>query len=327
MNYRLFLFEIVFACLIILCHMHFPSGEIYIDSLGRSGVLFFFIVSAFFYNSLLNKEDYSYRFSFFKALRLVIIGVVTLLVYYIILIPVNISTIGTPKLFSEFTFENIVDFVNLYFPSTGFIWFIFSLAICYLLFPLVNKIRWFHENKFSVLVPIAILLVIYAYRIVASKYDLGFFSRYEVTRNFLFTGIPCFLIGTYIYDRFEKLKEVRSVVFFPVIIALFGICVLEAHIHNLISGKPNEFYIASIAIAILTSIYALQHQKCKVGEFMFKLFGKTAYMFIYLLHVLFLYFFTGLLSFDFTGLLLIFIVIVSCLMISLIYNLFKKIKQ
>lgn len=326
-NYRLFLFEIVFACLIILCHIDFSNGDILIDSLGRSGVLFFFILSAYFYNFSLNREDYKYSSSVKRSIRLAIIGLVVILIYYAIFIPISFASKGTPGFFSNPTFNNLVDLINNYFPNIGFTWFIFALAVCYLLFPLINKIKWFHENKFSVLVPIGILVLVYTYRIIAIRYDLGIFSRFEVTRNFLFTGIPCFLIGTYIYDHIKTVKEVHSVVFYPVFVALFGVCVLEAFLHSLISNTPNEFYLASIPLSILTVVYCVQHEECKVGQGLYKVFGSTAYMFVYLFHVLFLRLFSGLLQFDFTRLLLIFIAVAIPLAMSAIFNLFKKLKQ
>ena len=326
-NYRLFLFEIIFACLIVLCHVNFQYGDIYIDSLGRSGVLFFFIVSAYFYNFVLNKDDYRYANSLKRALRLIVIGVITILLYCVIIVPIRFSSLGVPAFFKEYTYETFVDFTEHYFPNLSFIWFIFALAVCYLLFPLINKIKWFHENKFSILVPLTILVLVYVYRILAIRFDLGFFSKIEITRNFFFAGIPCFLIGTYIYDHIFEYKEIRAALFWPIIIGLFGICLIEAFLHSLISNTPNEFYLGSIAIAVLSVVYAIQHQESKIGELIYRVFGKTSYMLVYLLHVLFISLLSGPLSFDFTRLLLIFLVISIPLVLSFIYNFIKKHNQ
>ena len=326
-NYRLFLFEIIFACLVIICHIDFGCPDMYVDALGRSSVVFFFIVSNFFYAKTLNNTEYRYRDSLKRALRLFIIAIITLAVYYIIFIPINVSKLGTPKMFSEFTFENILDFKNNYIPRTSFIWFIFALAICYLVFPLINKIKWIHTNKYSIIVPLAILVMVYIYRIFASKYDFGYFSKIEVTRNFFFTGLPCFLIGTYIYDHLDSFKKIKPVIFYILLFTLFGTCVVEATIHKCIGTIQNEFYLSSIVLDCMVIIFCLQNPESKTGSSFLNVFGKHCYMFVYLLHVLFKNLLIGPLGFDPTRLLVITISLSICLFIAFIYNLFNKLSK
>ena len=325
MNYRLFLFELIFALLIVFAHVSYPAGELYFDSLARATVLFFFILSGYFYTKMLNKEDYNYKLTLKKCLRLLIIAVITIVVYYTVFIPFYWSTLGTPKLFAEgFSWDNCVSFFNNYFPSTSFIWFIFSLIICYLLYPLIYKIKWFKNSKLSIVVPLAILLSIYVYRIICNQYDWGFFSAYQVTRNFLLTGIPCFLISSYIYHHESNLKKISKPAFYTILLALIGTTILEAYLHEVTSNKPNEFYISTLIIAVVSFIYCIQNPESKTGYFLNKVFGSTGPTFVYLFHCFFLLCFGALYKIYWGVLLIIPLADLSALLLGFIYNLIKK---
>ncbi len=323
-NYRLFLFEFIFALLIIFAHVNFPSGELYFDSLARATVLFFFIMSGYFYTKTLNKEDYSYKLTLKKCLRLFIISLITIAIYYSVFLPINWLNQGTPKLLTEgFTWENWQFFSKNYMPKTSFIWFIFSLIICYLLYPLIYKIKWFKNNKFSVIIPLIILLSIYIYRIFCNQYDWGFFSTYQSTRNFLLTGLPCFLISSYIYHHESEIKKISKPVFYIVLVCLIGTTVLEAYLHVVTSNKPNEFYISTLLIAVISFIYCIQNPESKPGEFIEKIFGKTVPTFVYLFHVFFILCFGIIYRINWGVFLLIVVADTCALLLGLVYNLFK----
>ena len=323
-NYRLYIFEFVFALLIIFAHTNFPSGELYFDSFGRITVLFFFILSGYFYTKNLNKEDFTYKSTLKRCLRLLLMLVITAAIYCAVFIPINWSKLGTPPLFSEaFTWDNIVSFYKTYIPRITFLWFIVALILCYLLYPLIYKIKWFKNNKYSFIVPLIILLSAYIYRIFCNQYDWGFFSSYQVTRNFLITGIPCFLIGSYIYHHESRMKTISRPVFYLTTICLLGTMMLEVYLHVVTSNFPNEFYISSLTIAIISFIYCLQHSESKAGEVIYSLIGSTGPTFIYLFHRFFVFLLVDLYSLNW-GVFLIILIADSCaILLALFYNLFK----
>lgn len=323
-NYRLYLFELLFALLLIFVHTNFPVGEFYFDSLGRTTVIFFFMLSSYFYTKRLNKDDFTYKSTFKRCIRLLLMAGVTIVIYCAILIPINWSTLGTPKLFSEaFNWENFQVFWNKYIPKLSFLWFIIALILCYLLYPLIYKIKWFKENKYSIFVPIAILVSAYIYRIFCNHYDWGFFSTYQVTRNFLITGLPCFLIGSYIYHHESQFKKINTKVFWLLFILLIGTSMLEAIYHEATSNKPNEFYLSSIALAVLVLIYCIQKPDTKFGEFCYHYLGSTGSTFIYLFHMLFVALAGSLYNINWGVFLIILIADTCALLLGLIYNLFK----
>ena len=323
-NYRLFFFELVFASLIIFAHLHFPQGEAYIDAFGRTSVLFFFILSGYFYTKTLNKDDYKYTSTLKRCLRLFLMMISTAIIYLIVLMPAKFIELGTPKLFSEaFTWNNLVDFFSNYFPSFSFLWFIVSLIICYLLYPLIYKINWFKNNKLSILIPCAILFTIYIYRIFCNKYDWGFFSRYEVTRNFLFTGLPCFLIGSYIFHHEQEITKIKRPLFYGSISILIGTTMLEVFIHQLIGTGENEFYLSSISIAFLVVLYCIQNPAFRFGEFCHKCLGPTGPTIIYLFHMLFATILSPLYQLNWGVLLIILSSNTSSLLFAFVYNWIK----
>lgn len=323
-NYRLYLFEILFALLVIFAHTNFPSGELYFDSFGRVTVLFFFMLSSYFYTRTLNKENYTYKSTLKRCLRLLIIAGITIAFYCAILIPINWSYLGTPKLISEaFNWGNFLLFWNNYIPKLSFLWFIIALILCYLLYPLIYKIKWFKENKYSIFVPIAILVSAYIYRIFCNQYDWGFFSTYQVTRNFLITGLPCFLIGSYIYHHESQFKKINTYVFWLLFILLIGTSMLEAIYHEATSNKPNEFYLSGIALSVLVLVYCVQKPDARFGECCYHYFGSTGPTFIYLFHMLFVALVGSLYNINWGVLFIILIADTCALLLGLIYNLFK----
>lgn len=323
-NYRLYLFELLFALLLIFAHTNFPSGELYFDSFGRVTVLFFFMLSSYFYTRTLNKESYTYKSTIKRCLRLLIIAGITITFYCVILIPVNWVNLGTPKLFSEsFNWPNFLEFWNNYIPKLSFLWFIIALILCYLIYPFLYKIKWFKDNKYSIIVPVAILASAYIYRIFCNQYDWGFFSTYQVTRNFLITGLPCFLIGSFIYHHQSTFKKINTLVFWLLFIALIGTTLLEVIYHESTSNKPNEFYLSSILLAALTLIYCIQKPDTKFGETCYNYLGSTGPTITYLFHLFFVLCFGVLYKINWGVFLIIVLADICTILLGLIYNLFK----
>ena len=305
-------------------HTNFPVGEFYFDSLGRVTVIFFFLVSSYFYTKRLNRDDFTYKSAFKRCIRLLLMAGVTIVIYCAILIPINWSYLGTPKLISEaFNWENFQVFWNKYIPKLSFLWFIIALILCYLIYPLIYKIKWFKENKYSIFVPVAILISAYIYRIFCNHYDWGFFSTYQVTRNFLITGLPCFLIGSYIYHHESQFKKINTLVFWLLFILLIGTSMLEAIYHDATSNKPNEFYLSSIVLTVLVLIYCIQKPDTKFGEICYHYLGSTGPTFIYLFHMLFVALAGYLYNINWGVFLIILIADTCALLLGLIYNLFK----
>ena len=320
-NYRLYFFELFFAVLVVFVHASFKSGDFYFDSLGRGTVIFFFILSSYFYNKTLAKSDYSYKKdTLFRCLRLLIISIVTFAIYCAIFIPINISKFGSYP-------TSFINFFNVYKPKTSFLWFTIALILCYLIFPFIYKIKWIHESKYMIIIPSVILISVYVFRLIAGIYDFGVFSDPHVTRNFIFTGLPCFLLGTYFYDHEKNIKNIPTLLFIILVVLLFISGSLEAYMHLHLHSKVNEFYLSSILLASICFIYSIKNPEFILGERLYSLFGRSGPLFLYLSHRLFMQLIYSYLNVAYVNYIVIPISIICPLIIALIYNFFRNRKK
>lgn len=321
-NYRLFLYQLIFASLVIFVHISFDTHDYLFDSIGRATVLLFFMVSSFFYCQHLEKEDYRYKSTLFRCLRLIIIEAIVFVIYFGISLIYNAINKTNPPLFSEFSFANIDNYFNKYCPKLSFMWFFHSLILCYLTFPLIYKIKFFHKKN-SVWIAVAVLVCAYIFRFFAGKYDLGFFSYYESTRNFIITGTPCFLIGLYVYEHKDEIniyKNLSHPLFAALVIFLFGTTMLEAYVFNILGSSVNEFYLSSIALALIVFMHGVKYPVSKTGEFLYKFTGKEGITFIYAFHRMLIVYY------PFNGALVpikIILIVLSLLVAATIYHQIK----
>ena len=290
-NYNLYLFEFIFAFLVILVHVDFYEQNVVFDALGRSTVLFFFIFSSYFYCKTLEKENFSYKISIKKAFRLLLICFGAYVGYFVLLLPLNIKLYGLPQIFYEFNLENMIDLFNLYFPNASFLWFMLSLAICYLVFPFVYKVKHLFAKKYSIIIPLSILVSVYIFRIIVGVLNNEFSNilfGVEVTRNALFTGLPCFLIGAYLYHHLNDIKKVNNSICLKLFIFFLLTTMVEGIVHHILKSDFNEFYISSIFISCLAVVYSLRTPYTIFGEKVHQLFGSHGPTVIYLSHSFFI---------------------------------------
>nr|MCR5490937.1 acyltransferase [Bacilli bacterium] len=289
-------------------------------------VLFFFIFSSFFYARTISREGYRYKDTLKRVLRLLIIAVVTMAIYYAVFLPLTWAKRGAPDILTEFNYKNFMQFYNRYRPKIGFAWFMLALILCYMLYPLINRIRWLHASRFSIIVPISILAAVYVFRIFAGKYDFGIWGEVQWTRNFLFTGLPAFMIGTYLYDNYAKIKKIRPAVFYPVFIATFLTAALEAYLHTeVIKTSVNEFYISNIVQAMIAVVYCIQNPEFRFGERLHYLFGSLCPTLMYLSNRGIIQLINSYMPKDaWVDLLEIGIPIVGCLAASALYYVLKR---
>ncbi len=326
-NTRLLLYEFLFV--LALPFVHISTMPKVLDSLGRGTVIFFFLLSSYYYYFTINKEGYTYKDTLKRCLRLLVMEAVTYTIYLVAEASIVASYNGAPAMFTSFTWDNIVGFFRDYVPGITFLWFINALVICYLLMPLINKIKAIHNPKF-VIVPFVILALVYGFRMIANHYDLGFFSDPIITRNFLLTGLPCSLIGFWINEHVvqkNKLQDLHYWFYLVLCIFLLGLSVLEAWIHRILDCGVNEFYIGSVLLAILMASYAFTHEENKVGDWFEKIFSAKGVTIIYLLHNLFVFIYLPLFPYPANLALTVLLVDLTCLLISFIYKCFYQLRR
>ena len=324
-NYRIFIFQLIAAIRIIFIHTDFQVGGYYFDALGRYGVLFFFIVSSFFYCQHLEKEHYNYKATLKRCLRLLIIEAIVLVIYIGGSLIYNIAAETNPALFSHFSIDNVIDYFTNHCSNLSFLWFINSLILCYLVFPLLWKIKYLHKKE-SIWVPLLVLFLCYIFRFFAGKYNFGIFSYYQSTRNFLLLGLPAFLLGQWIYehkDSFVIYQKLSYKWFYFAIIGLLGLSVLEAFGHEQFGTRENEYYLSSIALAMLFLMYGLKSPHTVIGKGVAKVAGREIVVFVYLFHVLFMDIYSVLNVYGYMSAVKIVLTVLSLAIISIIYHQIK----
>ena len=277
-NYKLLFFQMVFAILVVFVHVPFSEFGFLLDSLGRSTVLFFFIVSGYFYSLSLDSPRFSYKKTFKKMLKLGLSFLAIFIIYYLVSIIISLVRNGLPSSFFDI-------FIDLH-PNLGFSWFLLSLTLCYLIYPLINKIKWLHTSKYSIYVPLTIMVIVYLFRFIAGIYDLGIIGNVEVTRNTIFTGIPCFMIGTYLKDNISRFKQINAKGFIRYFLVFTSLIIVEALLHKQLGSIENEFYISSIFLCSLVVVYSIQNPQNKIGEYIEKTQYFKPQSFLYYSHCL-----------------------------------------
>lgn len=166
-------------------------------------------------------------------------------------------------------------------PFGGHLWYLFAYLYVLLIIMLVNKYNKWKQLYFLVpllLAPHIILLL--------SNQNLS----YVYVRNFLFTGLPFFAIGTIIKSKsnINVNKNIRNKVILITCIILFSITSLLERSFLLSMGKPavRELYISSVILAICLFLLALSFESKQ--KTWFSDIGEKDSLYIYIFHPVFI---------------------------------------
>lgn len=176
----------------VIC-IHMPYfGKEYLEPLTRFAVPFFFMVTGYFYSSVCGKGRAIQQLH--KIFRLFLGVNLLFLCWGILLNVVNGQSVGL-YLKSLFDMTLLVRFVFLNgSPIAVHLWYVGALL--YVLILIFVFERFCSREKLYMLIPVLILL-----NVILGNYSsvlLGVRSPLALTRNFLFVGLPFFLLGDYI---------------------------------------------------------------------------------------------------------------------------------
>lgn len=163
-------------------------------------------------------------------------------------------------------------------PFGGHLWYLFAYLYVLLIILLVNKYNKWKQLYFFVpllLAPHIILLL--------SNQNL---PSIIYVRNFLFTGLPFFAIGTMIKSKLDinVNKNKRNKAILIACIILFSITSLLERSFLLSVGKPavRELYISSIVLAICLFLLALSFESKQ--KTWLSVIGEKESLYIYIFH-------------------------------------------
>lgn len=259
------------ACIeIVFIHCVFP-GEfgLVISALARWATPFFFVVSGFFF------RKYTIEDSVRKASHIAgILAWAVALYIPIVLIDNLVHGVLFEYLRDEFTLFSIASFIIFNSPVfiAGQMWFLFALIYVYISMAVAIKLNLMKYRK-----AITVFLLISHFVIAYGFYFVGHPIEAGAYRNFLFEGIPFFLIGNILYEeKWKAEKYGKSIV-------LIGVGALFSVMEYMLLGRPFSVHISSLIL--LAGILGLCSGDALNGKFKFLcMTGRKYSLYIYVLH-------------------------------------------
>lgn len=204
--------RLIAAALVILIHSPLPGvvGNI-IESVARIAVPFFFMVSGYFAFGL---ERDRLKRQTVKTLKLLIWSVAVYFAWELLWSLYKGTTVTVLKTY--FSLETLFEtFVLNTGTLLGHLWFVLALLYCYIIY------RLFYKSMPKVKLMVAIVLIISFFVIREILRNIGVSNTVYYLRNFLFIGMPFFLIGSiFAQTRIILKKSSKKALYF---VALTGL--------------------------------------------------------------------------------------------------------
>ncbi len=262
------------AFLVICIHIPFP-GELgkFVVTITRIAVPIFFMISGFFWeNTCLKKKEGK---TIKKLLWLAILGNVF---YFIVnLIFMN----GFSNIERMFSLKSLIKFI--FFNSSPFsdhLWYLSAILYVTIIVFLLDKFNL--RERANYMIPFLLII-----DLLFGKYSLLIFHRefpYILLRNFLFVGLPFFLIGTLLFKYKEKIKEkcsLKLLLILTIITIVFN-C-LERYlleINSLNALRDQYIFTTILAVLVFDIAIVLNIRKDNIISKV----GRKYSMMIYLIH-------------------------------------------
>ncbi len=283
--------KIVCAFLIVCIHILFKNSGGVLLALERTAVPCFFMITGYFYQITCDKHREKKQI--IKILKLTLITNVLAFLFHALIAIVEHSL--TPFFHRYFNLSVIVNFV-VFNESPFFyhLWYLTTILYVLLLINLWEQRLHMNRNKLYFLIPILLLC-----NLVFGKYSILVFGKvfpFIYTRNFLFVGLPYFLIGDLIHLKFRPKRQQsnKSIILCVLTIVLFiFVSIKEKQLLNTngySSPGQREHYFSTtfISIAMIMLSLNLNREKyTKVEEFLSEL-GRKYSMLIYIIHPVFI---------------------------------------
>lgn len=193
--------KLLCAFLVICLHKPFEIAEGYTDAIARIAVPIFFMITGYFYQTCVEKGNQ------LKQIKKILILVIFCNLLYFAFESAYYIYTGdiSEKLQSWFTLKSLIKFLVFNSsPFKGHLWYLG--AVLYVLIFIFLFEKKFKRSYLYFLIPI--LLCINLLLGNFSKLLFGYAISAIYTRNFLFMGLPFFLLGDYIRNgkRFNPMR-------------------------------------------------------------------------------------------------------------------------
>lgn len=275
-NYSIDNLKFICAVLIIFLHTGF-RGHDAILPLTRCAVPCFLMISGY----LLYGENGIGQ----ERLRRNIRHIAHIILWYTLLFFVvkEIMAIAHGTLFVP-SLRQWAYFIVLNDNPFGFhLWYLGAYLYVLLIMLIIDRHKWWE----TMLVAIPFLLL---GDLVFGKYSLVLLHHefpYVFVRNFLFVGIPYFMIGIWIKKHIDKLLSINRCIYLGGVIVFSVTSIVEKQILLFLDASPaREHYISTTFLAVCLFLFVLSFKN--VRNSVISKLGEMDSLYIYMFHPLFI---------------------------------------
>ena len=258
-------------CALMIVFIHTNNQSIYIRSICRIAVPIFFMISGYLYDS-----HKSLKKQIVRVLKILLIATASYFVIYFLLYGRNLEyAVELLDKFRNYGFINIVLFnVN---PIFNRLWYLSAYLLVLLFMSIIgNRLKQEHKAALIIVLPvIGLMLGTYSPLIFGQRLPTYY------CRNWLFVGIPYFLLGQQLKGRSQDKGRISLA------IASLLFLLLEVYIYQYMGIKQKaEYYLFTplLAIAVFNYFVSLKTNQ-KTLLFLSRL-GREDSLNIYLNHKL-----------------------------------------
>jgi len=273
-NYTLNFVKFIACVFVVLIHIKFPGNiGLYISCLARFAVPFFFMISGYYSYKVINTKNHVKK-HIIKILKISIIATISYFIFNILYYYYYHENKNLIETF--FTFDNLKYFIFFnQINFAGHLWFLYALLYNYLIYYIAYK----KKKVLYFLIPILLSINI----IIGIRINLfGLNYKNFVIRNFMFVGLPFFMIGNFINKYKTKILKLFSNTFLICIIIISSItsiieCVYIGYL---------DLHISTIFLTISIFLWCILNPNFIKKNNLIAIFGEKYSLGIYLSHLM-----------------------------------------
>ncbi|MCQ2472490.1 MAG: acyltransferase [Clostridia bacterium] len=276
------------AFMVVCIHATFQGSlGVNIASLARAAVPAFFMITGFFYDTIIARGKEKQQLK-----KILLLCVVSNILFFIMKLLQSFAKDETSKYISEtFTLKNILGF--FIFNNSMFyyhLWYFGAILYVLLVFLVMRKFLPHWEKIAYIITPLLLIC-----NIVLGKYSLIEVDSYSsniAVRNFLLTGFPCFTIGLFLKKHENKTEFIKrsNILSVALIVVFVASTFLERMILSRLNATPNrEMYLSSVLLAAVLVIVFSKESWNKIGLKITKKIGREYSSLIYIIHPMFIF--------------------------------------
>lgn len=250
------------------------SLSLIIIQLSSCAVLIFFMISGFYsYYEDNSKATEKYKT---RLIRLVILTAISNILYLFVSTNVIRGLLANNYLIILTRVPSLFDFLILNIGTAFHLWFLFALLYCYILLMILLKLN-VSPKKLYILIPVLLLINLFLGEFLLCN---GITVSLFYYRNFLLTGLPFFMLGYFIHNKYDKIiPKISNKQLFGLLILVLCFFIIELSI----TKTSAVLNVSCIFLTLLLFIYCVKNPNT-LNLKVIGWIGGTLYAYIYILH-------------------------------------------